>query len=179
MSTARRSTQKHDRHANPAKHERDCTPGTPFSLSWRRLGWFIATVISASFVLNETWEMAQMSAYVQTAGYPWMDTLGRCTKAALGDVGIILGIYLTCSLVARDLRWGLRAGPEIFAAAAAVGLAYAVLVEHFGLLAGRWSYTERMPVVPALGAGLWPLLQMTLLPPLIFALAKWWIGRRP
>jgi hypothetical protein len=28
------------------------------------------------------------------------------------------------------------------------------------------------------GAGLWPLLQMTLLPPLTFILAQWWDGRR-
>ena len=28
-----------------------------------------------------------------------------------------------------------------------------------------------------LGAGLWPLLQMTLLPPLMFLLARWGAGR--
>ena len=38
----------------------------------------------ASFVLNEIWEMAQMSAYVETAGQPWTSTLGLCTRAADG-----------------------------------------------------------------------------------------------
>ena len=45
------------------------------------------------------------------------------------------------------------------------------------LAAGRSSYTDRMPVVSVLGAGLWPLLQMTLLPPLTFWFARWWAGR--
>lgn len=133
--------------------------------------------VFASFVLNEIWEMVQMSAYVDTAGYPWKSTLGRCTRAALGDVGIILGIYLTGALVAGGLRWGLRGRSSIFATTAVVGLAYAVLVENLGIAHGRWTYTERMPLVPVLGVGLWPLLQMTLLPPLVFVLANWWVAR--
>ena len=48
---------------------------------------------------------------------------------------------------------------------------------YMALAAGRWSYTERMPVVPVLAAGLWPPLQMTLLPPLTFWIARWWAGR--
>ena len=35
----------------------------------------------------------------------------------------------------------------------------------------------RMPVIPMLGVGLWPLLQMTLLPPLVFVIAKWRVAR--
>jgi hypothetical protein len=118
-----------------------------------------------------------MSAYVETAGYSWTITLGRCTRAAMGDVGIILVIYVTSALVGGGLRWGLRGRSSMFATTAVVGLAYAVLVEDLGLAAGRWSYTERMPVMPVLGVGLWPLLQMTLLPPLLFIFAKWWVAR--
>ncbi|OGT97097.1 MAG: hypothetical protein A2X80_14205 [Geobacteraceae bacterium GWB2_52_12] len=51
------------------------------------------------------------------------------------------------------------------------------IVEHAALTAGRWSYSERMPVMPWLGAGLWPLLQMALLPSLTFLFARWWAGR--
>ena len=137
---------------------------------------FLSTVL-AGFVLNEIWEMAQMSAYVETAGHSWTSTLGFCTRAAVGDVGIILGIYAAGALAAGDLGWGLRGRWNIYAAAAVLGLAYAVLVEHAALATGRWSYTERMPVVPGLGAGLWPLLQMTLLPPLTVWIAQWWVGR--
>ncbi|MFH0879684.1 MAG: hypothetical protein V2A34_08225, partial [Lentisphaerota bacterium] len=116
-------------------------------------------------------------AYVETAGSSWTSTLVFCTQAAVGDVGIILGIYAAGALAAGDLGWGLRARWNIYATAAILGLAYAALVEHAALVSGRWSYTERMPVVSMLGAGLWPLLQMTLLPPLTFRFARWFAGR--
>ena len=141
------------------------------------LGQFFAAIVLTGFVLNEIWEMAQMSAYVETAGRSWTSTLGLCTRAAVGDVGIILGIYGAGALAAGDLVWGLRGRWNIYAMVAILGLAYAALVEHAALAAGRWSYTERMPGVSALGAGLWPLLQMTLLPPLVFWLSRWWSGR--
>ncbi|KAB0663855.1 hypothetical protein F6V25_15625 [Oryzomonas japonica] len=110
--------------------------------------------------MNEIWEMAQMPAYVETAEYSWTSTLGLCTRAAVGDVGIILGLYASGALAAGDPRWGLRARWNRYATAAAVlGLTYAVLVEHAALDAGRWAYNEQMPIVPMfVGTGLWPLL---------------------
>ena len=157
--------------ANQAGNAGGRKSGAHCSLVWRRLGRFFATTVLASFVLNEIWEMAQMSAYVETAGHSWTSTLGLCTRAAVGDVGIILGIYAAGALAAGNLGWGLRGRWNIYATAAVLGLAYAALA------AGRWSYTERMPVVSVLGAGLWPLLQMTLLPPFTFLFARWWAGR--
>jgi hypothetical protein len=167
---------QHTVHAKQAGNARYCTSGAHSSLPWRRLGRYFATTVLASFILNEIWEMAQMSAYIETAGHPWTSTLGLCTRAAVGDVGIILGIYGAGALAAGDLGWGLRGRWNIYPAAAVLGLSYATLVEHAALAAGRWSYTDRMPVVSVLSAGLWPLLQMTLLPPLTFWFARWWTG---
>jgi len=175
--TSKEMTAERHKAANLAGSAGDHKSGVHPSQPWRRLGRFFATTVFAGFVLNEIWEMAQMSAYVETAGHPWTSTLGLCTWAAVGDVGIILGIFAAGALAAGDLGWGLRGRWNIYATAAVLGLAYAVLVEHAALAAGRWSYTECMPVVSVLGAGLWPLLQMTLLPPLTFFLAQWWASR--
>ena len=164
-------------HANQAGNAGDCTSGAHSSLPWRRVGRVVAATVLTGFVSNEIWEIAQMFLYVETAGRSWTSSLGLCTWAAVGDVGIILGIYAAGALAAGNLVWGLRGRWNIYAAAAVLGLAYAVLVEHAALAAGRWLYTERMPVVPGLGAGLWPLLQMTLLPPLTVWIAQWWAGR--
>ena len=177
MTAERQDAPKHNVHTNQAGNLGDCAPSGHSSLPWRRLGRFFAITALASFVLNEVWEMSQMSAYVETAGHPWMSTLSPCTGAAVGDVGIVLGIYAACALAVGDLGWGLRGRWNIYATAAVLGLACAALVEHAALAAGRWSYTESMPVVPVLGAGLWPLLQMTLLPPLTVWIAQWWAGR--
>ena len=127
--------------------------------------------------MSEIWELAQMSAYVETAGESWKSTLGLCTLAAVGDVGIILGVYVAGALAAGDLGWGLRGHWNNYAIAVVLGLACAALVERAALAAGWWSYTERMPIMSGLGAGLWPLLQMTLLPPLTFWIARRWAGR--
>jgi hypothetical protein len=177
MTAERHTTPQHNLHANQAGNAGDRTSSAHSNLPWRRLGRFFATVALASFVLNEIWEMAQMSAYVETAGQSWTSTLGLCTRAAGGDVGLIVGIYAAGALAAGDLGWGVRGRWNIYVMAAILGLACAALVEHAALAAGRWSYTERMPVVSVLGAGLWPLLQMTLLPPLTFVFARWCAGR--
>ena len=177
MIDERRIAPQHDLHANQTGNAGDYTSSAHSNLPWRRLGRFIAIMVLASFVMNEIWEMAQMSAYVETASHSWMGTISFCSWAALGDVGIILGIYAAGALAAGDPAWGLRSRWNIYATVAVMGLAYAALVEHAALAAGRWSYSERMPVVSVLGAGLWPLLQMTLLPPLTFLFARFWAGR--
>ena len=172
MIAERHNAPQHNRHAKQAEYAGDCPSSADSSLPWRRLGRFIAATVLASFVLNEILEMAQMSAYVETTGRFWTSTLALCTRAAVGDVGIILGICAAGALAAGDPGWGLRDRWNIYVTAA-----YAALVEHAALAAGRWSYTERMPVVPVLGAGMWPLLQMTLLPPLTLLIAQRWAGR--
>jgi hypothetical protein len=176
MIVERRTPPQHDLHANQAGRDGDGMSGAHTFLPWQRLGRFLATTVLASFVLNEIWEMAQMSAYVETTEQSWPSTLGFCTRAARGDVGIILGIYAAGALAAGDPAWGLRGRWNSYVMVAILGLAYAALVEHAALASGRWSYSERMPVVSVLRAGLWPLLQMTLLHPLTFWIARWWTG---
>lgn len=138
--------------------------------------WFFASMVLVGFVLNEIWEMAQMYAYTIMTADSWSSTLALCTQATLGDVGIVLGIYATNALATGDLDWGLRGRWNIYAAMAVQGLVYATLLEHAALSSGQWSYTEQMPIVPVLAAGLWPLLQMTLLPPLTVWIARCWAG---
>jgi hypothetical protein len=167
MTVARHNQRQHDLNVNQSGNAGEFT----------RWCQFFATMVIASFVLNELWEMAQMSAYVETAGHSWASTLSLCTRAAVGDVGIVLVTYAAGALAAGDLGWGLRGRWNIYATAAVFGLAYAALVEHAALAVGRWAYTEHMPVVPVLRAGLWPLLQMMLLPSVAFWFARWWSGR--
>ena len=177
MIVERHNAPRNNLQANQEGNPGDCNAGEHFWLPRQNLGWFLATTVLASFVLNEIWEMAQMSAYVETAGHSWTNTISLCTRAAVGDVGITMGIYAVGALAVGEIGWGLRGRWNIYAAAAVMGLAYAALVEHAALSAGSWSYTERMPMVPVLGAGFWPLLQMTLLPPLTFLFARWRAGR--
>ena len=60
----------------------------------------------------------------------------------------------------------------------AVGIAITIVFEwHATEIAQRWTYADHMPVLPVLGTGMLPLLQWTLLPPLIAWLVSRQIGR--
>jgi hypothetical protein len=139
---------------------------------------FIAAAAVIAFVLNWVWEMAQMSAYGEMAGVPWSQTLLPCTVAAVGDVAITMAVYGVGALAAGAWRWGMSGRWNVYATGALLGAACAVGYDYRALAVGRWSYTERMPIVPLLGVGLWPCLQLTLLVPIVFAAARW-TAQRP
>jgi len=121
MTAERHNAPQHNLHANHAGNVGDSTSGAHTRQPWRRLVRFFATTVLASFILNEIWEMARMSAYIETEGRSWANTLGLCTWAALGDVGIILGVYVASALAAADLCWGLRGGWKNYVTAAVLG----------------------------------------------------------
>src|SRR5260370_30253544 len=122
--------------------------------------------------------MVQMPAYVQMAGLSWRQSFGVCTVAALVDLAITLSVVGLGALAAGELRWGMAGRWNVYVAAALLGGACAVVIAWKALESGRWSYSERMPVVPILGFGLWPLVQLCLLLPVSFGIARWWARRR-
>jgi hypothetical protein len=90
-------------------------------------------------------------------------------------VAVTFAVYGVCALAAGRCRLAGRWNE--YTAAALLGGACAVAYEWKALASGWWSYSNRMPVVPLLGVGLWPLLQLTLLVPLDFWLAKRCVSR--
>ena len=143
----------------------------------RPLWSFLAALALIAFALNWLWEMLQMPAYGGMGGRPWREAMVPCTLAALGDIGLTFAAYGLGALVAGRLRWGDGGGWNVFAVVALLGALFAVVVEWTALATGRWSYTDRMPVVPVLGVGLWPALQLALLAPVSVRVA-WWLARR-
>lgn len=144
----------------------------------RSLPTFLIVLPIAAFGLNWTWEMAQMPAYTELASASWRESVRICTVATLGDAVITLGIYGIVAIATRRLRWGLEGSWNVYATAALLGAAGAAAIEWRALALGRWSYSDRMPVVPILGVGLWPLLQLILLVPAAIWIAAWWTRRQ-
>lgn len=116
--------------------------------------------------------MAQMPAYKEMAGRPFLKTMVRCTPATLGDIAITFWIYAIGALGARALSWGLQPRWNVFFAVALLGAMHAVWVEQAAIASGRWSYTPAMPIIPRLGVGLWPVLQLLVLLPLTIGLSS-------
>lgn len=143
----------------------------------RPLTSFVAALVLAAFGLNWLWEMVQMPAYVEMAGRSWLETALPCAVASLGDVAVTLALYGLGALAAGRWRWAVEPRWNVDVAGAALGGLVATALECRFLAAGRWSYNERMPVVPIWGVGLWPLLQLTSLVPVSWAIAAWWAAR--
>jgi hypothetical protein len=138
---------------------------------------FVAAVFILALGLNFLWEMSQMSAYAEMAGRPWRETVLACAAASVGDGALTLVIYGVGALVKGNWRWVMRGGWKNYLTAALLAAGCAAVIELAALATGRWSYLSRMPVLPLLGIGLLPFLQLTLLVPLALRIAVWWVSK--
>jgi hypothetical protein len=138
---------------------------------------FLAALTLTAFGLNWLWEMFQMPAYIEMVERSWAESALPCASAALGDMAMTLAIYGLGCLAAGHWRWGVEKRWNIYLTGTLLGGLFATALEWKFLSSGRWSYSERMPIVPILGVGLWPLVQLMLLVPLSWFIAAWWSKR--
>lgn len=136
----------------------------------------LITFFLGSFLLHLLWENAQAPLF---EGYvSFGQHFPICLRGTLtGDMLFTLVIYLTLALVHRD--WWCLSNPQTYRHPATwllpvtIGLLLATSFEFWAMyVAQRWTYTPAMPIVPILGIGLTPLLQMVLLPLLTLLLTK-------
>ena len=131
----------------------------------------MARLSGAAVAINFAWEMAQMALYASTGS--WLqDSLG-CLTASLGDGGMILIIWGTGALLFRRPDWFRRPRVSGYAVMLTMGVILAVAFEMSALRTGRWAYGPSMPRLPMMaGLGLLPMLQMVILPPVIFTVVS-------
>ena len=134
---------------------------------------FLVSTLVVSFLLNWIWEMAQMSAFKEMTSRSWSETAALCARATIADVGVFVWIYAIGALATRNARWGLRPRWNVYATVALLGVMHAFWIERAAIASGRWTYSDKMPVVPLLNVGLWPLLQLMVLTPLAL-----WVSNR-
>ena len=127
---------------------------------------FYGVLFAVSFGLNWIWEMAQMFAYAAEAGDSWTKSVLFCTLASVADAIITVAIDVFLKLLMK------RDGVEFYLGAAVSGALCAVGFELFAFRFGLWTYSEQMIVLPVLGVGLLPFVQLTLLVPLAIWLTK-------
>ncbi len=127
----------------------------PFNLS------LLIALLIVSFGLNWVWEMAQMPAFVETAGRSWRQTALQCAVFSLSDAALILIIYGIAVVAARRITKMKRTKFYFFVSA--LGAVAAVFIELVAKAMRAWSYSERMPVF--VGLGILPILQLATLGP--------------
>lgn len=86
-----------------------------------------------------------------------------CFWASLGDAAVILLFAALVSSWHKSFKWITNLKWEEVLILMIFGGAVAVIFELWAFEFGVWDYTNKMPVVPYLQVGLFPLLQMILL----------------
>lgn len=136
----------------------------------------VVVIVVVAVAVNFVWEMTQSVLFAPMGG--WLYGTWRCFVASLGDGLIVLTIAASGWVLFRRVDWIVRPGRPGYTFIAALGMAIAVLIERRALATGQWSYTDRMLVVPVVHVGLVPVLQMVVVPPLVFWVAvRWWEGK--
>jgi hypothetical protein len=130
----------------------------------------VAFLIAAT-VTHFLWELAACGLFYVEKLFPL--TWGGMLWVTGGDVLLTGAIYIAVGAMTRDIAWGTRplSAPRV-AAAMIIGVVVATAVEMHALATNRWSYSELMPVVPIVGVGVLPLLQLAMLTPVSVWIAQ-------
>lgn len=128
----------------------------------------VVRVVVLAFLFNWAWETVHAAAFIESSG-----TLAfrfwHCLPMAVTDAGWTLALWaVVCGLAHASVR--LPASRLVLLGV--LGAVTAVAVERIALATGRWTYNSLMPIVPLVRVGLWPMLQMTLLPVLTVWLSE-------
>jgi hypothetical protein len=140
--------------------------------------WQVLVIIYLLAVtLNYPWEILQSPLYTSVShiGSVWV----HCFISSLGDGLMILLLFGIGWIALGSRQWFIRPGLMGHVVLLTSGTLLAALVEWTAVqLIHRWAYVEAMPRIPLLDIGLVPVLQMILIPPLVFVLARRWVQER-
>lgn len=132
-----------------------------------------AALFIVGTVFNYPWELAQSRFYAGAGdgGTLWW----HCFVASLGDGLLIWLIFAVGWAVAGRIDWFERPGGSRYVLMMTAGGLIAIGVEWIAVhIAQRWTYTAEMPLFPGLNVGVVPVVQMLVLPPIIFwAVSSW------
>ncbi|MBU6427312.1 hypothetical protein KGQ27_03735 [Patescibacteria group bacterium] len=113
----------------------------------------ISLIFILSFILNLIWENLHSYLYADYMGGKITELI--LLRASVADAVIISLMSLPFVLIPslKGKSWII-----IF-----IGILFAVFIELYALNTGRWAYNGYMPLIPILGVGLTPVIQLGLL----------------
>ncbi len=128
-------------------------------------------LIIVSFVVHFVWESVHFGLY--TNYDHWTRGMPVYVLATVGDVLYTLGACALVSAIKKSYDWISDATFSDYLMLVTLGCLIALFVEYKGLALDRWEYLPEMPLIPILGVGLSPVLQMAMLLPITFMVTKW------
>ncbi len=130
---------------------------------------FIFFTITFAFVLNLVWELAHLPLY-QNNVYDALH-LALCALASIADAIMVLLIYFSLALIYKNAFWIKDINIQRSLILIVIGGAGAVLAEIRHVSQGDWTYDSSMPIIPIVNVGLSPILQLMLLPLIIYCIS--------
>lgn len=131
------------------------------------LARMLSTLFVVAVIVNYLWELAQAPLFA--GGEDFNATLWHCFVASFGDGALVLLMFGVGWLVLRSQDWFVRPGVRGYALMFVSGLTIATVVEWIAIhVLQRWAYLPAMPRLPVMDIGIVPIVQMLVLPPLIF-----------
>jgi hypothetical protein len=129
---------------------------------------------------NIIWELVQMPGYADwnEGSLKWIAFIA--VIGTLGDILIAATSLVLVLVIFGDESWPAQRSSywRVAALATLGGVAYTTYSEwRHAVVLHHWRYSARMPLVPIVGVGLFPLLQWTLIPPLAFLCASLTLSR--
>lgn len=136
---------------------------------------FILLLTAVAFLLNLAWELLQGPLY---EGYEYdLRHVSICVLASVADALMVLLLYLGFAKILKDALWVRHISASRIVWLIVIGGIGAILMEMRHLKEGNWAYSEAMPVIPLVQAGLSPVIQFMLLPLLSIFLSFWLLKR--
>jgi hypothetical protein len=126
-----------------------------------------------AFLMNFFWEVQQMPFFRLPLELSCQGRILNCTVATIGDVGIALLGFWTVGAIYRSRHWLNCPRWQQVGIFVGVGIIITIIFEALatGVL-NQWEYASFMPTLPWLGTGVLPILQWTLIPPIVIWFAK-------
>lgn len=122
----------------------------------------IFLIFTISFFLNAIWENLHSFLYDNYMG-------GKITEFILLRATLSDAIYITIIALPFIFYPALKKKDWLIII---FGFIISILIEYYALSAGRWSYNSMMPIIPFLGIGLTPTVQLGLLGYISFKLEE-------
>lgn len=124
----------------------------------------LVAIFLLAFALNYVWEHLHSLLYASYQGGAITEFI--LLRATLADAAIITLISFAFIVNARARPYAWLIVP--------IGFLVSAGIELRALAAGRWAYNALMPIIPLLGTGLTPTIQLGLL-----GYACYWLVMRP
>ena len=109
--------------------------------------------------------LGQVADYRQFVQTHWL--------VSFKDALMIVLLYLAVGLVVKNFYWGRKFNSRRLLMLLVLSGLWSIFVEYHAVeVAHRWAYASSMPLLPIIGVGVLPFLQMLILPPLAVFLAR-------